>query len=45
VLLALTSRAMASRLVLEMVNDRLPVPELSETTPHLVALARLVGLV
>jgi hypothetical protein len=42
---ALISQAMASHLVLEMVNDRLPVPELSETTPQLVALARLIELV
>jgi hypothetical protein len=45
VLSALTSRAKALHLVLEMVNDRPPVPEFSGTTPQLVALARLVELV
>lgn len=42
---ALISQVITSRLVLEMIDDRLPVPVLSETTPQLVALARLVELI
>jgi hypothetical protein len=45
VLLALTSRAKALHLVQVKVDDRLPVSELSETTPQLVALVALARLV